>query len=75
MSLGQQTYNDLEVVVVVASLVVQRLRGNIMALFYSYVDMLSQFWYVVRKLHRDACDKFAGVANVAAATREEEAGG
>jgi hypothetical protein len=36
--------------------------------------MLSHCSYIVRKLHRNACDEFAGVADVAAAAREEEAG-
>jgi hypothetical protein len=56
-------------------LVAQRLASNIVVLCYSSADMLARCWYIVRKLHRDACDEFAGVANVAAAAREEEAGG
>jgi hypothetical protein len=57
----------------VLPLIVQRLLRDVAALCDSVADVLSRCWYVVRKLHRDACDEFACMANVAAASREEEA--
>jgi hypothetical protein len=58
----------------VLPLVAQRLAGNVVALCNSVADMLPHRWHAVRELHCNARHKLAGVPNVAAATREEEAG-
>jgi len=55
-------------------LIAQRLAGNVAALFNGIVDTLPQCWHAVRKLHRDARNELACMADVAAVAREEEAG-
>ncbi len=55
-------------------LVTKRLARNVAALCNSVANVLVDSGYVARKLQRNARDKLVCMADVSAATREEEAG-